>query len=135
MKMKYMKKLLITLLLATAFLSGSAYAISPGQTITGHASYYGKKFHGRTTANGERYNMNGLTCAHKHWKFGTKLKVSYNGKSVIVRVNDRGPFIKGRMIDLSKGAARKIGMIQRGVAKVKVEVVCVPKRGHKRCEG
>lgn len=86
----------------------------------GKASYYGKKFHGRTTANGEKYNMNGLTAAHPSLPFGTKVTVknAYNGKSVTVRINDRGPFIGGRVIDLSVAAAKKIGMIQSGVVPV-----------------
>lgn len=91
----------------------------------GQASYYGKQFHGRTTANGEKFDMYDLTAAHKKLKFGTFLKVTNqnNGKSVIVRVNDRGPYAKGRIIDLSKGAATKLGMLHSGVAKVKLEIV------------
>ncbi len=88
-------------------------------------SYYGKKFHGRQTANGEIYNMNKLTCAHKTLPFNTKLEVTNedNGKSVIVRVNDRGPFVKGRDLDLSKAAAEKIGLIPYGVKKMKIKVM------------
>jgi len=88
-------------------------------------SYYGKKFHGRQTANGEIYNMNKLTCAHKTLPFNTKLKVTNedNNKSVTVRVNDRGPFIKGRDLDLSKAAAKKIGLIPHGVKKMKIKVL------------
>lgn len=82
----------------------------------GRASWYGPGFQGRKTANGERYNMGGLTAAHKSLPFGTKLKVTNkrNGKSVVVRINDRGPFVRGRMLDLSKGAATRIGMISSG---------------------
>lgn len=91
----------------------------------GKASWYGPGFHGRTTANGERYNMNGLTAAHRYLPFGTKLKVTCNqtGKSVIVRVNDRGPFHGNRVLDLSKGAAKQLGIVQRGVGSVKIEKI------------
>ncbi len=89
----------------------------------GMASYYGDKFHGKKTASGEIYNKWDYTCAHKKVPFGTKLKVTNlkNKKHVIVRVNDRGPFVKGRIIDLSYAAAQKIGMIKYGVTKVKIE--------------
>lgn len=89
----------------------------------GMASYYGKDFHGRKTASGEPFNMHDFTCAHKKYPFGTKLRVTNqeNKKTVIVRVNDRGPFIKGRIIDLSYAAAKKIDMIRSGVVKVKIE--------------
>lgn len=91
----------------------------------GVASYYGKRFHGRRTANGERFDMNAMTAAHKKLRFGTKVRVTNvaNGRSVVVRINDRGPYIRGRTIDLSRAAAARIGMIQRGHAKVKMEVV------------
>ncbi len=91
----------------------------------GKASWYGPGFHGRLTANGERYNMNGITAAHKTLKFGTKVKIINvaNGKSVIVRINDRGPYIKGRQFDLSKGAFRKIASINTGVIKIKYEIL------------
>jgi len=95
------------------------------QTYSGGASWYGPGFHGRLTANGETFNSNHLTAAHRTLPFGTKLRVTNlnNGRSVIVRVNDRGPFIKGRIIDLSAAAARRIKMIDSGVASVKVEVM------------
>lgn len=88
-------------------------------------SYYGKKFHGRQTANGEIFDMNKLTCAHKTLPFNTKLEVTNedNGKSVIVRVNDRGPFIKGRDLDLSRAAAKEIGLIPYGFKKLKIRVL------------
>lgn len=91
----------------------------------GVASFYGKRFHGRLTANGERFNMNAMTAAHKTLPFGTKVRVTYprNGRSVVVRINDRGPFIRGRHIDLSRGAAKKLGMISSGHAAVKMEIV------------
>ena len=99
--------------------------VHKGYTKIGKASWYGKPFHGRLTANGERYNMYGMTAAHKTYALGTRLKVTNlrNRKSVIVRVNDRGPFHSTRKIDLSYGAAKKIGMIHKGVSKVKIEVL------------
>ncbi len=88
----------------------------------GWASYYSCC---KLTANGERFNKHGLTAAHRKLPFGTKLRVTNlrNGKSVIVRVNDRGPFIKSRVIDLSLGAARRIGLTKSGVAKIAFVVV------------
>lgn len=81
------------------------------------ASYYGAES-GNRTANGERFNGSSLTAAHRTLPFGTKLRVTYRGKSVTVRVNDRGPFIRGRQLDLSQAAAKQIGMIRAGVATV-----------------
>ena len=89
---------------------------------TGLASWYGPKFHGRTTANGERYNMNGLTAAHKTLPFNTVVRVENvdNGRTVDVRINDRGPFVGNRIIDLSRRAAEEIDMIGSGTAEVRV---------------
>jgi rare lipoprotein A len=89
------------------------------------ASWYGPKFHGKLTANGEIYDQMALTAAHKTLKFGTLLKVTNpkNGKSVIVRINDRGPYIGDRELDLSKGAAIELGLIYKGVASVKIQEV------------
>jgi rare lipoprotein A len=89
------------------------------------ASYYGDEFKGAKTASGERFNPNDFTAAHKKYPFGTQLKVTNpkNGKSVTVRVNDRGPFVKGRDIDLSKAAAKELGITDHGVADVKVELL------------
>ena len=94
-----------------------------GEYVT--ASWYGSKFHGRPTASGERYNMFGLTAAHKTMKFGTKLRVTYpeTGGSVVVTVNDRGPFIRGRDLDLSYGAAKAIGLEVKGVGRVRIEYI------------
>ncbi|MDJ0844277.1 septal ring lytic transglycosylase RlpA family protein [Crocosphaera sp.] len=91
----------------------------------GMASWYGPGFHGRLTANGERYNQNGLTAAHKSLPFGTQVRVTnlHNGRSVIVRINDRGPYIHGRVIDLSRGAASVIGLLNSGVAPVQLEIL------------
>lgn len=92
---------------------------------TGKASWYGEKYHGRKTASGEKYNMNAMTAAHKKLPFGTKVKVTskVNGQSVIVRINDRGPFAKNRIIDVSKAAAKKLGMIQSGEIPVTITVL------------
>lgn len=84
------------------------------------ASYYGTES-GNRTANGEPFDGSSLTAAHRTMPFGTKLRVTYRGKSVVVRVNDRGPFIKGRSLDLSRAAAQRIGLIPAGVATVCVE--------------
>ena len=94
------------------------------------ASWYGPKFHGKLTANGEVYNQMALTAAHKSLKFGTLLKVTNtkNGRSVIVRINDRGPYIEGRDLDLSKGAAIELGMLSKGVARVKIEEVSLSEK-------
>ncbi|WP_202913019.1 septal ring lytic transglycosylase RlpA family protein [Acuticoccus sediminis] len=96
-----------------------------GKVSSGTASFYGKRFHGRRTANGERFNMNALTAAHRTLPFGTRVKVTNpaTGRSVTVRINDRGPFHGKRTIDLSRAAAAKIGMVDQGVAKVKLEVL------------
>ncbi|MDP8207209.1 MAG: septal ring lytic transglycosylase RlpA family protein [Candidatus Electryonea clarkiae] len=91
-----------------------------GQVLKGITSYYGPGFHGKLTANGEIYNQNALTCAHKSLPFGTILKVTLleTGKSVKVRVNDRGPYVGDRVIDLSVEAARRIGLIKKGTGEV-----------------
>jgi rare lipoprotein A len=91
----------------------------------GKASYYGDEFHGRKTSSGEIYDKWKFTCAHRELPFGTRVRVTnvLNSKTVIVRVNDRGPFVKGRIIDLSFAAAREIAMIKDGIVKVKIEVV------------
>jgi len=93
----------------------------------GLASWYGGKFHGRLTASGEVFDTNSFTAAHKTLPFGTIVRVTNlgNGKSVVVRINDRGPFIKGRIIDLSRAAANAIGMIGTGVARVKLDILYV----------
>jgi rare lipoprotein A len=96
-----------------------------GYKASGKASYYADKFQGRKTASGERYDHNARTAAHRTLPFGTKVKVTNvkNGKSVVVRVNDRGPFVKGRIIDLSRSAFERIGDLRAGVISVRVEVV------------
>lgn len=96
-----------------------------GQVLYGEASFYGPGFHGNLTANGEIYDQNAMTCAHKTLPFGTMLKVTYldSRKSVIVRVNDRGPYKKGRIIDLSVEAARRVGMVESGTGTVSAEII------------
>jgi rare lipoprotein A len=92
---------------------------------SGVASYYGGHHHGRRTASGERFNMNAMTAAHRSLPFGTRLRVTdtRTGRNVVVRVNDRGPFIRGRVVDLSVAAARSLGMMGSGVAPVRLERV------------
>ncbi len=88
-------------------------------------SYYAEDFHGKKTASGERFDMNGLTAAHRTLPFGTRLRVTNleNGKSVMVRVNDRGPFAKDRILDVSKAAAKELVMTGKGTVRAKLEVV------------
>lgn len=95
------------------------------RSFGGKASWYGPGFHGRRTANGERYNQNAMTAAHRNLRFGTRVKVTNlnNGRSVILRINDRGPYVKGRVIDVSAAAARSLGMIKTGVAPVRVTIL------------
>ncbi len=97
----------------------------PDRVQTGWASYYGREFDGRKTANGETYDMHALTAAHRSLPFGTRVKVTdiETGRSVVVRINDRGPWAKGRILDLSYEAARRIGMIGPGTARVRMEVL------------
>jgi rare lipoprotein A len=99
--------------------------VQKGHVKYGKASWYGKPFHGRRTANGERYNMYSMTAAHRTYAMGTILKVTNlrNKRSVKVRINDRGPFYNTRNIDLSYAAAKKLGMVHKGVGKVKIEVL------------
>jgi len=104
-----------------------------GYVKYGKASWYGKPFHGRRTANGERYNMYSMTAAHRTYAMGTVLKVTNlrNKRSVRVRINDRGPFYNTRNIDLSYGAAKRLGMVNKGVGKVKIEVISSNAKKHK----
>ncbi len=100
-------------------------ALPPGTVIKGYASYYGDEFDGRRTANGDIFSQRKFTAAHKSLPFGTKVKVTNlnNGLSVIVIINDRGPFVQGRVIDLSKAAAEKIDMLSSGVVPVEIVVI------------
>ena len=105
--------------------------VTVAKSSVGKASYYHQKFHGRTTANGEKFNNNAYTAAHKTLPMGTMVRVTNikTNQSVVVRINDRGPYVKGREIDLSKRAAIEIGMVGQGVAVVRYEVVEKEKRG------
>jgi rare lipoprotein A len=96
-------------------------SIGAGRSFSGKASFYGNES-GSKTASGQRFNQNAMTAAHRTLPFGTRLKVTHGGRSVIVTVNDRGPFIKGRVLDLSKGAAQAVGLTSRGVGHVVAEV-------------
>ena len=132
-----MKRVLLTFGLLALAVPGSAQSsdtISPGgrraearlaEARRGVASYYAASLHGRRTANGERYDRTALTAAHKTLPFGTLLRVEseQSGRRVLVRVNDRGPFIKGRALDLSGAAADRLRMRQRGTARIRYEIV------------
>ena len=101
------------------------YLTADGYREDGVASWYGKDFHGKKTANGERYNMYSMTAAHKLLPLGTKVRVTHlrTGRSIVVRVNDRGPFVGNRIIDLSYAGARELGIIGTGTARVRVEAL------------
>ncbi len=128
------------LLLAVVALLGSGCASAPpsqrsvGASVTpsgpsvGIASYYGKQYHGRKTASGERFNMHELTAAHRTLPFGTNLKVTNlaNDRSVVVRVNDRGPFKRDRILDVSLEAARRLQMVTAGTTRVRIEPLNQP---------
>ena len=121
-----MKKILNKYLIISLLIALSTTACAKHNGIqTGKGSWYGKKFHGRKTASGEKYNMYALTAAHKTLPFNTMVEVTNlsNHRKVIVRINDRGPYAKGRIIDLSYLAAKKLGYANKGVAKLKVKVL------------
>ena len=119
--------LMVLLLLSAGCAGGPSPATRPdvGWSETGIASWYGPGFHGRTTANGETYDMEAMTAAHKELPFNTLVQVESmdNGRTVEVRINDRGPFVGGRIIDLSRAAARQIDMLGSGTARVRVIVL------------
>lgn len=110
------------LILFTAALITLAFSTPAAAQTRGKASYYGNGFHGRRTSDGTRYHKDSLTCAHRSYPFGTLLKVTNerNGKEVVVRVTDRGPFVRGRVVDLSMAAAKQLDMVSAGVASVEV---------------
>lgn len=112
----------------TLALSAPLMAAQRGQVLTGVASYYHDSLHGNRTASGKVYNKNKLSAAHKSLPFGTQVRVTdpKSGRSIELEVNDRGPFVKGRIIDLSRRAAKELGIINKGIAKVKVEVLRLP---------
>jgi len=102
--------------------ANAAIAPSSGRSFSGMASYYGNES-GSRTASGQRMNASAMTAAHRSLPFGTKLRVTHGDRSVVVTINDRGPFIRGRVLDLSTGAARVIGLTGAGVGRVVAEVV------------
>lgn len=116
--------IIMCLILATT-LSINAQKADVGQTFKGHASFYHHKFLGKKTASGEIFTRGEFTCAHKTLPFGTMIEVEnpISGRWVVVRVNDRGPFAKSRVIDLSIDAAKHLGIIEKGVAKIKARIV------------
>jgi rare lipoprotein A len=127
----------LAVLFTTALLlacGGRAVTPTPGERFSAVASWYGEPFHGRLTASGERYNMHGFTAAHRSLPFGTRLRVTHpkTGQSSLVTVTDRGPFVRGRHLDLSYGAAKEIGLVPDGVGRVKVEVLDRDMRYQKR---
>ncbi|MEQ1550720.1 septal ring lytic transglycosylase RlpA family protein [Sphingorhabdus sp.] len=114
--------LLLALIMATPF---AAQATADADLGSGHASYYSKEFAGRRTASGELFDPAAFTAAHRTVSFGTRVKVTHlgNGREVVVRVNDRGPWGRGRIIDLSYAAAKELGMHRSGTAQVKLTLV------------
>ena len=145
-EIKLIRKVLVSsILIAAVIFSGSCFSfgkrssrtgevdggtVVDGFTQVGKASWYGDKEHNRKTANGERFDKNAYTAAHKTLPFGTVVRVTNleNGRDVVVRINDRGPFIRGRIIDLSYGSAKSVDLIRMGVAKVKIEVISSPSK-------
>lgn len=121
--MKYILTVIVALL---AFVASPADALA--QKISGNATYYGNRWHGRRTSSGEAYHKDSLTCAHRTLPFGTQLRVTNpkNGKEVIVRVTDRGPFRRNAIIDLSMAAAKKIDMVRDGIAYVEAVAISGP---------
>ncbi|MBN8534210.1 MAG: septal ring lytic transglycosylase RlpA family protein [Rhizobiales bacterium] len=113
------KHLILPALAGFTWLSG----LAPTLADIGHASYYGRELAGRKTASGEVFRPEGMTAAHRSLPLGTRVKVTNlsNGKAVVLRINDRGPFVRGRMIDVSQGAARVLGFAAAGTARVKIE--------------
>ena len=131
MKLLQRKKTLLLLLLLLN-LTTSTYAKNKRVQI-GKGSWYGKRFQGKRTANGERYNMYSYTAAHRTFPFNSMVKVTNlkNGRSIIVRINDRGPYHRGRIIDLSYLAAKKLGYAKKGVAKLKIKLLYRQKKRRK----
>lgn len=119
-RIENMRKLIILTIMCLSF-AGAMYA----QHFDGMASYYGAECHGKKSANGSKFDMHAYTCAHKSLPFGTKLRVTNinNGKSIVVTVTDRGPYVRRRIIDLSFAAAKEIDMMRSGVAPVSIEIV------------
>ncbi|MFW5659726.1 MAG: septal ring lytic transglycosylase RlpA family protein, partial [Bacteroidota bacterium] len=120
-----MRQNLFAIVFSALMLSALSLSAQVGFVQKGEASYYASQFHGRPTASGERYNKNMMTASHKKLPFGTKVKVTNlaNSKSVVVRINDRGPYVPRRIIDVSLAAATELDMLRAGVAPVKIEVI------------
>ena len=117
--------IVFVLMISILFGVNQSLQAQTGEKQTGKASYYADRYHGRTTASGEKLNNNALTAAHPTLPFGTKVRVTNlsNGKTVEVTINDRGPYSRRRMIDISKAAAKEIGLIRQGVAMVEMEII------------
>jgi len=131
--MIYNRKCILLSVIIFLFIGFGQIAIAQdsNQTQTGTASWYGSKYHGRKTSSGELYNKNDMTAAHNTLPFGTKVKVTNlaNNESVVLRINDRGPFVGNRIIDVSEVAAKKLDMHKQGVATVQVEVLELQGKG------
>jgi rare lipoprotein A len=123
--MRQLAKVVVFALVTVVYVGCVTSRPGRGYYEMGDASWYGRKFHGRRTASGERYNMRKMTAAHQSLPFGTRVRVTdmATGRAIVVRINDRGPFKKRRIIDLSWGAARRLGMVEKGVAKVGLEIL------------
>lgn len=123
----------ITLSITTVTATSSAVASVKQFKQSGMASWYGRQFHGRQTANGERFNMHAMTAAHRTLPLNCVIRVTNktNGKSVVLRVNDRGPFSGNRVLDVSYGASKALGFTDNGLTNVKIEVLEVPGKGKK----
>lgn len=131
-----LKKLLVVLTSITLSMTTTALSAKTetkqykGYEHSGLASWYGRQFHGRTAANGTKFNMNAMTAAHKTLPLNCTVRVTNkeNGKSVVVKITDRGPFHGNRVLDLSYGASKVLGFTEKGVANVHIEVLDVPKK-------
>lgn len=133
---------LVVLLLAGATVAGCGASRAPaatgaggadvrvGWTQSGVASWYGPGFHGRRTASGETYDQEGMTAAHRTLPMGTRIRVTVRttGRATVLVVNDRGPFVEGRVLDVSRAAARRLGFLRRGTARIRLEVLALPGR-------
>lgn len=123
-------RLLYIILPILAFsLQGCAHKLKESKTQQGRASWYGDSHHGQRTANGEKFDMHALTAAHRTLPMNSMVRVTSlsTGKSVSVRINDRGPYSKGRIIDVSKAAAAQLGLIEKGLDDVEIQVLSIPR--------